>query len=310
MTMLLEQIIMELEQNKFLKVAYLTYEGGFERVAEIVYRASDPFIALDTLPPGIAREEIREGMHFACNTHGFWMRKNHTIQHLPDMTDKELIILFEYLIRRAEKEIDQPNYVGEPRGEMAQDSVDHNEYIESQTMPYDLFVDHPIANALLHELQKRADYDCFTTKQRKQISRHMTDGPALRALKDADNREIQVAANKQHRELLDKQLIERAAIYFTGWKISTVEEVEKTMSKIYKTKWYLTERRDDGKWNVLLHLGSFRTETLASQRTYHWPNRNEPAEHRPEFEGKRISTVKGARILEMPNRFVTPNKEA
>lgn len=82
--------------------------------------------------------------------------------------------------------------------------------------------------------------------------------------------------------------------------------------KIYKTKWYLSERRlspmrdrlIQGYHYQVLDLGPFRTETQAFAHMHRTAKVQDPTkpsqrlqERKPEFEGRRITTVSGRRIL-------------
>ena len=81
--------------------------------------------------------------------------------------------------------------------------------------------------------------------------------------------------------------------------------------KILKTKWYLAEK-DGDHFCVLAEYGPFPTEREAfgsMYRTAAIQDPNAPSqrlqERKPEWEGRRITTVTGARILEYPYLYRT-----
>ena len=82
------------------------------------------------------------------------------------------------------------------------------------------------------------------------------------------------------------------------------------MSKrILKTKWYLAER-EDKHYRVLIEYGPYPTERAAFDSMYQTAAIQDPSkpsqrlqERKPEWAGRRITTVTGARMLEHPSLY-------
>lgn len=79
--------------------------------------------------------------------------------------------------------------------------------------------------------------------------------------------------------------------------------------KILKTKWYLAEREQDH-YRVLLAFGPFRTAAQADSSMFRTAAVQDPTrpsqllqEKKPEWEGRRITTVIGKRILEFSHIY-------
>ena len=77
-----------------------------------------------------------------------------------------------------------------------------------------------------------------------------------------------------------------------------------------ENKWYLAERRESEHHYYVLDLGPFCTETQAYAQVYQAAKIQDPAapsqrlqERRPEFQGRRITTVTGRRILAHPELY-------
>ena len=84
--------------------------------------------------------------------------------------------------------------------------------------------------------------------------------------------------------------------------------------KILKTKWYLAEK-DGDHFCVLAEYGPFPTEREAfgsMYRTAAIQDPNAPSqrlqERKPEWEKRRVTTVRGARILQFPRIYHTAAK--